>query len=220
MIWTFKRGDWLATCNRGGGLAKLIRDYQKHKGYTEPVCSYTHAEVVWWVSEDGDTVCTFGQTFPRAIPVYYRRSDGTLTALEGKLSARINTSRYLYRIKDYDAIVGSDWKTSKFVRAMDLKFRELLNKKGPGLIGKLGINYDFLQLAGYWLNSIFGKSGSHLNWLEIPGGLGVCSDKAAEGLDAGFDAVLGYSPLFPIDPNSEVCPADIDKEPLFALIQN
>lgn len=230
---TFKPGDWIAWISyKPNFLAKRIQEYQRHQGFKEPACLATHAEIVWWaglglwnkdkfvvdydratagqkaVLEPYDTVCTFSQTFPSSTPVYYR-TDQYAMEFRGK-----KPGRYLFRLQGYDGIVNA-----AFIYAMDKKFNDLLKRKPTGWatpFGWLGVNYDFLQLANYWLNHLI-PGGHHFNILEMPGGLGVCSDKAAEGIDAGLCTRLNLkeSPLFPNIPNSEVSPAAIWKEPMY-----
>ena len=138
MSWNFKPSDWLATVSRKPSfLGKQIQAFQRHIGFTEPASLAAHAEVVWWVAADGAEVTTFSQTFPKAIPIHYRRSDGTLDKLEAELSAD-KSEKYLFRIREYERYVRPDHSPSAyspFIYAMDLKFRELLNasRKGSGV---------------------------------------------------------------------------------------
>lgn len=206
----FRPSDWLATVReKPDFLGKRIREFQTFLGFKPPASWSTHSEVIWRISFDGQHIFTFSQTFPRATIAEYKRQD-LLNMMAGD-----RPSRYLFRIKDYDRYV-----TTRFLDAMWEKGFEICArrpKRWARFLGKLGINYDVFQLPGYWLNKII-PGDRHINWLEMPGGVGVCSDKAAEVLDAGFHAEIGWSPLFPDPPNSEVTPADIWSEPLYEQV--
>jgi hypothetical protein len=201
--------DWIAWVSWSPGfLARRIQEFQRHLGFVEPASRATHAEVVLWVTDA--EVCTFSQTFPKAKMVIYGRPDFD------KMFEGDKPSRYLFRINNYGGIVNA-----KFINAMSNKMAEITKRKPSDwakFVGKFGINYDILQLPNYWINDWFGDGKKHINWLEIPGGVGVCSDKASECLDAGFCAVLGQSPIFPTRPNSEVTPAHIWSDAWFTRI--
>jgi hypothetical protein len=191
---------------RGNILAEGIKDFERYaQGHAAPAYYATHVEVVRAVG--ADTITTFSQTFPNAKFEQYRRADFE------QLIAGFTPLSYIFRVKNYDFVVDA-----MFLARMDQKMEFLLKDKPKGFWNwypKGG--YDVLQLPNYGVNWLLHRLGRQKHWagLEIPG-LHVCSDAAAEVLDAGFG--LDPSPIFVKRPNSEVTPADFFTEPTFELV--
>jgi hypothetical protein len=203
-------GDWLSSANyHPDFLGKEIQRFQRVIGLPDPAWRFTHAEVVLYA--DNDVIKTFSQTFPKAIRNIYSRYD-----LEKKLVGDKPT-RFLHRIKEYDR-----YATRPALLSMERKAQEIIDRKPSGwakVANKL-FNYDFLQLPNCWVNLGAHKLGykGHVNWLEIPGGIGFCSDKAAEVEDALFWHTTGKDVIFTQRPNSEVVPGHIWTEPMFEQV--
>ena len=209
-MWLVRPSDRLSSANyKPDFLGREIQRFQRVIGLPDPAWRFTHSEVVLTIKNG--IVTTFSQTFPRAKYCKYSIED-----LTSKLSGDKPT-RFLHRIREYDR-----YATRLALLKMETEAKDIIDN-GPSGWAKFlnkAFNYDVLQLPNYWLNFVAEKLGhqGHINALEIPGGIGVCSDKAAQVEDALFWVTLGYSPIYPDRPNSEVTPGMIWTEPMYEKV--